>query len=181
MKEAVLEAGSLASLLRARHAALALALDAGFPELKASVWQSEGAVQGAVQALTPQMTENRKKVGCRSMDNLGCTQGLLSARNSLGRTVQGGCFWRQRHCSTIVGWCSNKKLPASHPSQQVEELLREALVLQACLERGSVAATAGESVVPVGQLLERLLPKRLKQYQKGIATPAASAAATPSK
>lgn len=78
-------------------------------------------------------------------------------------------------------WQNNEILPASHPSQQVEELLREALVLQACLERGSVAATAGESVVPVGQLLERLLPKRLKQYQKGIATPAASAAATPSK
>lgn len=91
VKEAVLEAGSLASLLRARHAALALALDAGFPELKASVWQSEGAVQGAVQALTPQMTENRKKVGCRSMANLGSTHGLLGACNSWGHGVEAWC------------------------------------------------------------------------------------------
>ncbi len=63
LAEAVQEAGALASLLRSRHASLALSLDAGFPELKSSVWQSEAATQAAVQGLTPQMTENRKKVG----------------------------------------------------------------------------------------------------------------------
>lgn len=116
LAEAVQEAGALASLLRSRHASLALSLDAGFPELKSSVWQSEAATQAAVQGLTPQMTENRKKV---------------------------------------------------------EELLRESLVLQSCLERSA----AGQS--GMGPLLERLLPKRLKQYQKGVASagqPAPSAA-----
>ncbi len=34
----------------------------GFPELRATLWQSEGSVAGAVQGLVPQMTENRKKV-----------------------------------------------------------------------------------------------------------------------
>lgn len=47
---------------------------------------------------------------------------------------------------------------------QVEELLREAHTLAAVLRplRGSGAAPAG--------LLERLLPKRFKQYQKGISS-----------
>ncbi len=40
---------------------------------------------------------------------------------------------------------------------QVEDLLREALLLRAALDRG----------VAAGQL-EKLLPKRYKQYQKGI-------------
>eukprot|EP00887_Chlorella_sp_A99_P000959 scaffold5.g959.t1 len=75
-------------------------LDGGFPELRHTVWQSASAVQAAVQALTPQMTENKARV---------------------------------------------------------EDLLREALLLQAALDRG---VSAG--------LLERLLPKRFKQYQKGI-------------
>jgi MoxR-like ATPase len=57
-------------------------------------------VQSAVQALTPQMTENRKRA---------------------------------------------------------EELLREALVLQQCLQQATAAS-----------VLERLLPKRYKQYSKGI-------------
>lgn len=37
-------------------------LDGEFPELKATIWQSDETVQAAVQSLTPQMTENRKKV-----------------------------------------------------------------------------------------------------------------------
>jgi hypothetical protein len=40
---------------------------------------------------------------------------------------------------------------------QVEDLLKEALTLKACLDRGTPAS-----------MLERLLPKRYKQYQKGI-------------
>lgn len=43
--------------------------------------------------------------------------------------------------------------------KRVEELLREALVLQAALESETEAG-----------LLERLLPKRYKQYQKGISS-----------
>lgn len=35
----------------------------GFPELRASLWQAEASVAAAAQALVPQMTENRKKVG----------------------------------------------------------------------------------------------------------------------
>ena len=43
--------------------------------------------------------------------------------------------------------------------KRVEELLREALILQAALESETEAG-----------LLERLLPKRYKQYQKGISS-----------
>ena len=39
----------------------------------------------------------------------------------------------------------------------MEELLKEALTLKACLDR---------AVAP--SMLERLLPKRYKQYQKGV-------------
>ena len=49
---------------------------------------------------------------------------------------------------------------ASHPpypTMQAEDLLREALVLQTALDRGVAAG-----------VLERLLPKRFKQYSKGI-------------
>lgn len=42
-----------------------------------------------------------------------------------------------------------------HPPTQAEDLLREALLLQAALEQAVPAA-----------VLERLLPKRFKQYQK---------------
>ena len=42
----------------------------------------------------------------------------------------------------------------------MEDLLREALVLQAALEQDS----------PLPGLLERLLPKRFKQYEKGISS-----------
>lgn len=43
--------------------------------------------------------------------------------------------------------------------KRVEELLREALILQAALDSETEAG-----------LLERLLPKRYKQYQKGISS-----------
>ncbi|KAG2423358.1 hypothetical protein HXX76_015406 [Chlamydomonas incerta] len=96
------EVGQLVALLEARHAALASNLEGdGFPELRASLWQAESSVAAAVQALSPQMTENRKKV---------------------------------------------------------EDLLREAHTLAAVL------ATPGATA----PLLERLLPKRFKQYAKGI-------------
>ena len=94
------EADALAELLELRQGSLALTLDGGFPELRASVWNSEAAVQAAVQTLTPQMAENRKRA---------------------------------------------------------EDLLREALLLRAALD---APASPG--------LLERLLPKRFKQFQKGI-------------
>ncbi|EFJ46414.1 hypothetical protein VOLCADRAFT_93182 [Volvox carteri f. nagariensis] len=96
------EVAQLVDLLSSRHAALAANLEGnGFPELRATLWQAEASVAAAVQALVPQMTENRKKV---------------------------------------------------------EDLLREAQTLAAVLRTPSASAP----------LLERLLPKRFKQYQKGI-------------
>ena len=56
------EANTLVELLQARHASLSYTLDGAFPELRTTIWQSESSVQGAVQGLTPQMTENKKKV-----------------------------------------------------------------------------------------------------------------------
>jgi MoxR-like ATPase len=94
------EADALAELLELRQGALAATLDGGFPELRASVWSAEAAVQAAVQALTPPMAENRKRA---------------------------------------------------------EDLLREALLLRAALDAPGAPG-----------LLERLLPKRYKQFQKGI-------------
>jgi MoxR-like ATPase len=41
--------------------------------------------------------------------------------------------------------------------RKTEDLLREAYLLQACLTQGTAAG-----------VLEKLLPKRYKQYQKGI-------------
>jgi hypothetical protein len=78
----------------------------------------------------------------------------------------------------LSSWVEPEFYPELHftPScctPQVEELLRESLVLQSCMERSA----AGQS--GMGPLLERLLPKRLKQYQKGVASasqPAPSAA-----
>ncbi|GBF89830.1 hypothetical protein Rsub_02534 [Raphidocelis subcapitata] len=98
--EAAAEAATLVELLEARQAELAATLEGQFPELRATVWQSEASVQAAVQSLTPQMTENRRRA---------------------------------------------------------EELLREAYVLAECLQR---RCSAG--------VLEKLLPKRYKQYSKGI-------------
>lgn len=105
LADARAEAASLVELLELRAGSLAATLGggagaAGFPELRGTVWQSEASVQAAVQALTPQMTENKKRC---------------------------------------------------------EDLLREALLLRAALEGGVGAG-----------VLEKLLPKRYKQYQKGI-------------
>ncbi|GFR51977.1 hypothetical protein Agub_g14504 [Astrephomene gubernaculifera] len=102
LASAASEVGQLLELLSARHAGLAANLEGeGFPELRATLWQAEASVAAAVQALVPQMTENRKKV---------------------------------------------------------EDLLREAHTLAAVLRTPGASAP----------LLERLLPKRFKQYQKGI-------------
>lgn len=60
--DATEEISNLVKLLESRHLGIARTLDAEFPELRATIWQSEGTVQAAVQSLTPQMTENRKKV-----------------------------------------------------------------------------------------------------------------------
>lgn len=66
MAEARRECASLVELLDLRQGGLAAALEGGFPELRATVWQSEASVQAAVQALTPQMTENKKRVRGRA-------------------------------------------------------------------------------------------------------------------
>ena len=47
--------------------------------------------------------------------------------------------------------------PPSALRLQVEDVLREAMILQEALAKGTSAA-----------LLEKLLPKRFKQYQRGI-------------
>jgi len=94
------EMNSLIELLESRHRSLTRNLEGEFPELRTTVWQSEGTVQAAVQALTPQMTENKRKVA---------------------------------------------------------ELLKETLVVKLCLDQKISAS-----------VLEKLLPKRYKQYKKGI-------------
>lgn len=52
--------------------------------------------------------------------------------------------------------CCSPPLPTITHTQ-ADDLLREAMLLQAALAQGVPAA-----------VLERLLPKRFKQYQKGI-------------
>ena len=49
-------------ILESRQGGLTSTLDGGFPELRSTAWQSDASVQAAVQTLTPQMTENKKKV-----------------------------------------------------------------------------------------------------------------------
>ncbi|CAD7700318.1 unnamed protein product, partial [Ostreobium quekettii] len=94
------EVSSLVELLETRHSGLTKTMDGQFPQLRSTVWHSQESVQAAVQALTPQMTENKKKL---------------------------------------------------------EELYRESYLLKTCLDRATSSS-----------VLERLLPKRYKQYQKGI-------------
>eukprot|EP00803_Ostreobium_quekettii_P008827 evm.model.scf_2565.2 EVM.evm.TU.scf_2565.2 scf_2565:6735-11572(+) len=94
------EVSSLVDLLETRHSGLTKTMDGQFPQLRSTVWQSQGSVQAAVQSLTPQMTENKKKL---------------------------------------------------------EDLYRESFVLKTCLDKATSSS-----------VLERLLPKRYKQYQKGI-------------
>ena len=91
---------SLVELLKSRHQGLTSNLEGQFPELRRTVWQSEATVQAAIQALTPQMTENKKKV---------------------------------------------------------IDLLKEIVTVGDCLEK---RVSSG--------MLEKLLPKRYKQYKKGI-------------
>jgi len=97
---AAAEAATLAGLLEARHAEVASSLDGGFPELRATLWQSAQSARQAAQHLTPPLAENKRRA---------------------------------------------------------EDLLREARVLHACLE----------APAPPG-VLERMLPKRYKQFVKGI-------------
>lgn len=47
--EAAAEAATLVDLLESRVGALAATLDGAFPELRATVWQSESSTQAAVQ------------------------------------------------------------------------------------------------------------------------------------
>lgn len=52
----------MVQLLHQRQEALAYTLGLQFPDLRNTTWQSESSVQAAAQTLTPQMTENKKKV-----------------------------------------------------------------------------------------------------------------------
>lgn len=47
--DALAECATLVELLQGRQAALAATLEGAFPELRATVWQSEASVQAAVQ------------------------------------------------------------------------------------------------------------------------------------
>ena len=96
---AAADAGELVTLLAARHATLSVSLDAGFPDLASTLWQSPASVRAAAQALTPALEENRSRAA---------------------------------------------------------DLLREAAVVKGALEAG------------LPGVLERALPKRHKQYQKGV-------------
>lgn len=60
--EALAELGDLVELLQRRHEGLAGLLEGDFLPLRSSVWSSEAASQAAVQTLTPQLTENLRKV-----------------------------------------------------------------------------------------------------------------------
>ena len=75
------EGASVVQLLQQRQAGLSSTLGQQFPEMRNTIWQSESSVQAAAQSLTPQMTENKKKVsglnrldsavgGCPSQDAL---------------------------------------------------------------------------------------------------------------
>ena len=56
------EGASVVQLLQQRQAGLASTLGQHFPEMRTTIWKSESSVQAAAQTLTPQMTENKKKV-----------------------------------------------------------------------------------------------------------------------
>lgn len=60
------EGASVVQLLQQRQAGLSSTLGQQFPEMRDTIWQSESSVQAAAQSLTPQMTENKKKVGARA-------------------------------------------------------------------------------------------------------------------
>ena len=47
--EAAAECAALVELLELRQGSLAASLDGGFPDLRATVWQSEASVQAALQ------------------------------------------------------------------------------------------------------------------------------------
>ena len=61
LEEARGESATLVEILESRQAGLVATLDGSFPELRTTIWQSKPSVQAAVQTLTPQMTENKKK------------------------------------------------------------------------------------------------------------------------
>lgn len=60
----------------------------GFPELRATLWQGEGSVAGAVQGLVPQMTENRKKVGAGGTCSVRGTRQVTHSSKCLSYCVQ---------------------------------------------------------------------------------------------
>ena len=68
------EGASVVQLLQQRHAGLSTALGQHFPEMRNTIWQSKSSMQAAAPSLTPQMTENNKKVRWdpRAFTMLGC-------------------------------------------------------------------------------------------------------------
>ena len=75
------EGASVVQLLQQRQAGLSSTLGQQFPEMRNTIWQSESSVQAAAQSLTPQMTENKKKVSRNQHGSTGyCLKmGLTSA------------------------------------------------------------------------------------------------------
>ena len=144
-------------ILESRQAGLTGTLDGSFPELRTTIWQSEASVQAAVQTLTPQMTENKKKVRKLVKLMYSCLIRLHPAVADVAPSER----WSTCNFNILsdVRVCGSMLL--SHPLRmlrlQVEDVLREAMVLQEALAKGTSAA-----------LLEKLLPKRFKQYQRGI-------------
>ena len=62
LEEVQQEGASVVQLLQQRQGGLSTTLGQQFPEMRNTIWQSESSVQAAAQSLTPQMTENKKKV-----------------------------------------------------------------------------------------------------------------------
>ena len=75
-------------LLQSRQEALAATLGGQYPQLRTTVWQSESSVQAAVQTLTPQMTENKKKVCCHAWSCAPPRRLLLQSLQLLNACLQ---------------------------------------------------------------------------------------------
>lgn len=96
------EGASVVQLLQQRQAGLSSTLGQQFPEMRNTIWQSESSVQAAAQSLTPQMTENKKKVsrihrlgaavgGCPSQVVL-CISYCIPVVGNAGDCLSAGCM-----------------------------------------------------------------------------------------
>ena len=78
MAEVQQEGASVVELLQQRQAGLAATLGQQFPEMRNTTWQSESSVQAAAQTLTPQMTENKKKVTVREQSDVCASTAFMA-------------------------------------------------------------------------------------------------------